>query len=622
MAIRTRQELELCFKNGTLPSEKNFQDLIHSMLNRKDDKFFGKWKAGMRYCPGDVVFCKKSFYIALGTEKELDCNSVNEPINDDESACFCSTDSPDQDKNRWGPLELEVSDEDWVVLKGKDVQGRDDVMYAGIWGKIGIETSDPGITDQENVQPFRGKIGMGTSDPKARLDITVKDKGSFLFDPGDENTPEFVIRDATCKEIAPEVRQSVNEKEAYWYINVSGYAFKKLPEPNDGDESPIHPDLLMFITTDEREMPAVGIGTNSPDAALDAKESGKGQILLRPGGSRNPEVIVVNLKGGKDFDNYTELSGARLHEYVDSFFKISVGKNATVFRNPYEKKFLFTRMKQHAGPLDEFDRHALLSNDEQLDVDETKKKEEVLMAITQHEDDEGNLETMVGIGTEKPRAHLEVTDGESGSILLSLNKTNPALAILNMRPRFNQANYMTLGVNNKRGVFVTDSPNGFEFRQGNPCGDNDNELDIDQHGRILLSISGDAKVGVGKRPSDSFELDLEGEIKSFGYYLETHRDSVENTERLNGKEMLDKLRKIHPVSFNWKDSAWKGPGSKARQIGVLGHEVGEVFEELVKNLDDGNHAVAYQNMVAVLIAAVNELNREVKDLKEKLDRRD
>ena len=599
MAIRTRQELELCFKNGTMPSEKNFQDLIHSMLNRKDDRFFGKWKSGMRYCPGDVVFCKKSFYIAKGTEKELDCKPVDEPIKVDESDCFCAKDSPDQDTDHWAQLELEVIDEDWKVVKGEPGQ-YDDVMYAGIWGKI----------------------GMGTEDPKARVDITVADKGSFLFDPGDKNAPEFVIRDATCEEIDPEVRQSINRNEAYWYINVPGYAFKKLPEPNDGDESPVYPDLLMFITTDEREMPAVGIGTNSPDAALDAKESGKGQILLRPGGSRNPEVIVVNLKEGKDFENYTKLSGARLHEYVDSFFKISVGKNATVFRNPYGKRFLFTRMKQHAGPLDEFDRHALLSNDEQLDADETKKKEEVLVAITQHEDDEGNLETMVGIGTETPRAHLEVTDGESGSILLSLNKTNPALAILNMRPRFNQANYMTLGVNNKRGVFVTDSPNGFEFRQGNPCGNNDNELDIDQHGKILLSIDNDAKVGIGKHPSELYELDVKGEIKSFGSYLETHRDSMENTERLNGREMLDKLRRIHPVSFNWKDSAWKGHGSEARQIGLLGHEVGEVFEELVKNLEDGNHAVAYQNMVAVLIAAINELNKEVKDLKEKLDRRD
>lgn len=597
MAIKSRQELELCFKNGTLPSEKNFQDLIHSMLNRTDDNFFGKWKAGTRYCPGDVVIYQKSLYIVKGSEQALECSPLDAKDPDD-AKCFCSTEPPHRDCAHWELVELKVEDEDWVVLK--DETGKqDDIMYAGVFGKI----------------------GMGTQHPQARVDITIQNKGSFLFDPGDHNAPEFVIQDDTCADVDPEIRQSINRHQAYWYINVPGYAFKKI-RTNEGEEAYNRPDLLMFITTDERDIPAVGIGTQHPDAALDVKEAGEGQILLRPGGARTPEFIVVNLKDDNDFECYSSIPGGQIQDYIDSFFKISVGKKATAFRNKFGNKILFTRMAEYAGPMEEFDRKSLISAGEVSDPDEKKKREEVLMSITQREDDEGSMETMVGIGTEDPHAHLEVTDGETGRIMLSLNKTNPALAIVNIRPNENLENYLTLGVNNKRGVFVTDSPKGFEFRFGNPCGNNDSELDIDQHGKVLLSIDKDAKVGIGKHPSHQYELDVNGEIKSFGSYLETHRDSMEDPERLDGKKMLEKLRKIHPVSFNWKPNTWNGQGSEARQIGVLGHEVADVFEELVKNLDDGNHAVAYQNMVGVLIAAINELNKEVKELKDRLGNRD
>lgn len=568
MAIRKRFELEQKFKNGCLPAEEDFKDLIHSMLNRKDDRFFGRWQQGMQYCPGDVVLCRKSLYIASGTLEELECKPVGaERPEAGPSNCFCSQDPPYEDKAHWSHLTLEMEDGDWEVKLGEPGKG-DDIMYAKVWGKI----------------------GMGTESPKARVDITVKEKGSFLFDPGDKNAPEFVIQDATCAEEDPEVRQSVNKGEAYWYINVPGYAFRKLPKPHEGNETdpdcPVHPELLMFITSDDREQPAVGIGTQHPAAALEARENGTGRILLRPGGNENPELIVINTATGDE-----------------NFFKIVTERDKTVFRSEKGKGIFFRQLLENTGPLDECGEEA------------------PLLAINQKMDDEGNLETVVGIGTDNPQTQLEVTDGESGRIHLSMMRTNPAIAIVNMRPKANQENYMTLGVNNKRGVFVTDSPNGFEFRQGSPCGKNDNELNIDQNGKVLLSIDNDAKLGVGKHPSHLYELDVNGELKSFGAYLETHRDSMEDAQRLDGKESLDKLRRIHPVSFNWKADTWRGKGSSARQIGLFGHEVADVFEELVKNLDDGNHAVAYQNMVAVLISAVNELSKEVKDLKEKLAHR-
>jgi hypothetical protein len=569
MAIKTRDELKLDFKNGNLPTERHFKDLIDSLLNRKDDNFFGQWQKGVKYCPGDVVLWKKSLFIAVDKNGEPKCQPVSdEASKKDESDCFCSSTSPDEDSFHWQSVELQMTDDDWQVVLGEPGKC-DDIMYAKVWGKI----------------------GMGTSNPQARVEIKVANKGSFLFDPDgaehEKNAPEFAIRDHTCPpgDTEPEVKQSVTPLEAYWKINVPGYAFRKLPEPHEGNETdpecPVHPELLMFITTDRREMPAVGIGTNAPDAAIDALEEGAGRILLRPGGNKNPELILVNLADGKE-----------------TFFKISVERNATVFRNPAGKKFLFRQILEETGPLDECGREA------------------PLLSIMLKKDEGNRLETMVGIGTENPQTQLEVTDGRSGRIHLSMVKPYPALAIVNTLSN-DKENYMTLGVNNNHGLFVTDSPKGFEFRKGKVCGSNKNELDINQ-GTALMSITGEAKVGIGKFPQQC-ELDVQGEISSLGAYIPTDMQNIEETRPIRGKEALEKLKEIHPVRFKWKNSFWDGKGSDAWQMGLLGEEVGKQFEELVKNLDDGKQAVAYQNMVAVLVAAIKELANEVEELKRRLN---
>jgi hypothetical protein len=47
-----------------------------------------------------------------------------------------------------------------------------------------------------------------------------------------------------------------------------------------------------------------------------------------------------------------------------------------------------------------------------------------------------------------------------------------------------------------------------------------------------------------------------------------------------------------------------------RHIGLLAHEVHEVFPQVVRTASDGSQAVAYANLVPVLIQAINELNQQ------------
>ena len=62
MGIKTRTELKQDFDSGSIPTAEMYANLIDSMLNKFDDDFYGKWRAGAQYYPGDVVIYQNSLY--------------------------------------------------------------------------------------------------------------------------------------------------------------------------------------------------------------------------------------------------------------------------------------------------------------------------------------------------------------------------------------------------------------------------------------------------------------------------------------------------------------------------------------------------------------------------------
>ncbi len=73
---------------------------------------------------------------------------------------------------------------------------------------------------------------------------------------------------------------------------------------------------------------------------------------------------------------------------------------------------------------------------------------------------------------------------------------------------------------------------------------------------------------------------------------------------------LDKVQRLRGVSYNWKSSG-------KPDIGVIAEEVGEVIPEIVVYEENGQDAKAvdYDHLVAVLIEAVKEQQKEIEELK-------
>ena len=75
---------------------------------------------------------------------------------------------------------------------------------------------------------------------------------------------------------------------------------------------------------------------------------------------------------------------------------------------------------------------------------------------------------------------------------------------------------------------------------------------------------------------------------------------------------IDKVNALRGVDFNWKENGKK-------QIGVIAQEVEKILPELVEMRPDGYKGVHYDNIVGLLKEAIKEQQKQINELKEKID---
>ena len=83
-------------------------------------------------------------------------------------------------------------------------------------------------------------------------------------------------------------------------------------------------------------------------------------------------------------------------------------------------------------------------------------------------------------------------------------------------------------------------------------------------------------------------------------------------------EALDKVKQLSGYTFDRTDfipDAETGVMPETRQTGVIAQEVLKVLPEAVTTMDDGKYAVAYGNMVGLLIEAIKEQQTQIDELK-------
>ena len=148
------------------------------------------------------------------------------------------------------------------------------------------------------------------------------------------------------------------------------------------------------------------------------------------------------------------------------------------------------------------------------------------------------------------------------------------------------------------------------------------------NGIRLLHLSGSGM----SNSADEFgiKIDMDGGSSQFGIFsnrkIASQNDVIafqSSDKRLKTniqtvKNPLNKISKINGVSFEWKEGHDERIQNKTN-LGVIAQEVQKVIPEVVKERDDGYLAVKYDQLVPVLIEAVKDQQKQIDDLKKKLE---
>ena len=105
-----------------------------------------------------------------------------------------------------------------------------------------------------------------------------------------------------------------------------------------------------------------------------------------------------------------------------------------------------------------------------------------------------------------------------------------------------------------------------------------------------------------------FNVDSEA-VYAKAFYYSSDKNLKYNIEPLNGS--LSKILELEPVAFNWKDD-------DKISIGLIAQDVEKIFPEVVSG-EEGSKVVNYGILVAPLIEAVKEQQKEINELKAEIE---
>ena len=223
----------------------------------------------------------------------------------------------------------------------------------------------------------------------------------------------------------------------------------------------------------------------------------------------------------------------------------------------------------------------------------------------------GDITSAIGVaGSATALGHGTFAQGRSS---FSANKftsaTNQASAALGLATTADNFGMLAVGVNNAAGIGdTTVDPNdygGYYYADGQYTGSNPGVAFVVGNGDINSS-NGRA----GDNPSNAFIVNYDGSATLAGD-LTVNSDARLKSNIVSLGSTLSKLLLIDGKAYTMKSN------EAIEKIGLLAQEVQKAFPELVKEAGDeeGTLSVNYQGMIPVLINAIKEQQKQIRELK-------
>jgi hypothetical protein len=189
----------------------------------------------------------------------------------------------------------------------------------------------------------------------------------------------------------------------------------------------------------------------------------------------------------------------------------------------------------------------------------------------------------VGIGTSSPTRRLVVSSPQQIVASFESTGTNATISFVN-----------SLSTDDNDDQIGTVDGNNMYFRTKNA-----ERMRIDSSGNLLVGTT-----------SGSDKVTVNGDVSATNFNTTSDATLKTNVETLSGS--LDAVMSMRGVSFDWIESG-------KSEVGVIAQEVEEVIPDLVNTNEQGIKSVKYGNMVAVLIEAIKDQQKQIDELKAQLN---
>jgi hypothetical protein len=127
-----------------------------------------------------------------------------------------------------------------------------------------------------------------------------------------------------------------------------------------------------------------------------------------------------------------------------------------------------------------------------------------------------------------------------------------------------------------------------------------------------MRINSNGYVGIGTGSTIGYNLTVNGTVAAGVFTYSSDKKLKNNIKTLDNA--LDKITQLRGVNFTWKNDQ-----ENKEQIGLIAQEVEQVYPELV-NTANGLKSVEYGNLVAPLIEAIKEQQKQINDLQNQLNK--
>ena len=102
-----------------------------------------------------------------------------------------------------------------------------------------------------------------------------------------------------------------------------------------------------------------------------------------------------------------------------------------------------------------------------------------------------------------------------------------------------------------------------------------------------------------------------GDITAFSSSDQRKKENI-----LNIPDALEKVESLNGVTFDFKEGM-APEGRSGRQVGMIAQEVMEVLPDVVRQDNDGFYGMEYDRVVPLLVEAIKDLSKKVKELEER-----